>query len=62
MKVMKVRDQLLISYLFISLLGVLASSLGLKAIADSHHRFEQIINETIPVKNELNNIQRSINI
>lgn len=58
---MRVRYQLLLSYLFISLLGLLAGLLGLKAIADSHQRFEQIINETIPVKNELNDLQKSIN-
>jgi PAS domain S-box-containing protein len=58
---MKVRHQLLLSYLFISLLGILAGLLGFKAIEDSHQRFDQVINETIPVKNELNNLQKSIN-
>jgi PAS domain S-box-containing protein len=58
---MKVRHQLLLSYVFISLLGVLAGLLGLKAIEDSHQRFDQVINETIPVKNELNDLQKSIN-
>ncbi|MGL6339330.1 MAG: hypothetical protein ACRC80_09345, partial [Waterburya sp.] len=58
---MKVRHQLLLSYVFISLLGVLAGLFGLKAIEDSHQRFDQVINETIPVKNELNDLQKSIN-
>jgi CHASE3 domain sensor protein len=58
---MKVRHQLLLSYLFISLLGILAGLLGFKAIQDSHQKFDQVINETIRVKNELTDLQKSIN-
>jgi PAS domain S-box-containing protein len=57
---MKIKHQLLLSYLFISLLGGLVGLLGFKAIKDIQQRFEQVANETIPVKNELNNLQKSI--
>jgi hypothetical protein len=58
---MKIKHQLLLSYLFISLLGGLVGLLGFKAIKDIQQRFEQVANETVPVKNELNNLQKSIN-
>ncbi|NJL53336.1 MAG: hypothetical protein HC930_16295 [Hydrococcus sp. SU_1_0] len=57
---MKVRHQLILSYLFISLLGSVASILGIKAIQDIQQRFDQVVNQTIPVKNELHDLQKSI--
>ncbi|MCC0175547.1 PAS domain S-box protein [Waterburya agarophytonicola K14] len=58
---MKVRHQLLLSYLFISLLGGIAGFLGVKAINNIQQKFERVVQQTIPVKNELNNLQRAIN-
>jgi PAS domain S-box-containing protein len=58
---MNVRQKLLISYLSVALLGVVAIFFGVKAINDIEKGFDQVTNETIPVKNELSKLQNSIN-
>jgi PAS domain S-box-containing protein len=58
---MKVCQKLIFSYIFISLLGCVGGYFGIKAINDIQKRFDGVSNETIPVKNELNELQASIN-
>jgi hypothetical protein len=58
---MRVCQKLLLSYLFVSLLGCVAGYFGIKAINDIQIGFDNVSNETIPVKNELNSLQASIN-
>jgi PAS domain S-box-containing protein len=58
---MNVRYKLLISYLSVALLGVVAIFFGVKAIDDIEKGFDQVTNETIPVNNELNKLQKTIN-
>jgi PAS domain S-box-containing protein len=58
---MNVRHKLLISYLSVALLGCVAIFFGVKAIDDIEKGFDQVTNETIPVKNELNKLQNAIN-
>jgi PAS domain S-box-containing protein len=57
---MNVRHKLLISYLSVALLGCVAIFFGVKAIDDIEKGFDQVTNETIPVKNELNKLQNAI--
>ncbi len=58
---MKVCQKLLLSYVFISLLGCVGGYFGIKAIYDIQEKFDGVSNETIPVKNELNNLQAALN-
>jgi PAS domain S-box-containing protein len=58
---MKVYQKLLLSYIFISLLGCVGGYFGIKAINDIQNRFDGVSNETIPIKNELSNLKSSIN-
>ena len=58
---MKVYQKLLLSYLFISLVGCIGGYFGIKAMNDIQNRFDKVSNETIPVKNELHQMHASIN-
>ncbi len=58
---MRVCQKLILSYLFISLLGCVGGYFGVKAVNDIQNRFEEISDETIPVKNELHQMQASVN-
>jgi PAS domain S-box-containing protein len=58
---MKVRHKLLLSYLFISLLGCVAGYFGIQAINDIQKGFNKVSDETIPVNTELHTLQASLN-
>jgi PAS domain S-box-containing protein len=58
---MKIKQKLILSYLAISLLGTIASLLGIQNMNRVHAGFDRIAEQTIPVKNELSELERSIN-
>lgn len=57
---MKIRQKLILSYLTISLFGAIAGLLGIQNIHRVQLGFDLIADQTIPVKNELNNLQQSV--
>ncbi|MGB8701886.1 MAG: HAMP domain-containing protein, partial [Thermosynechococcaceae cyanobacterium] len=57
---MKIKQKLIFSYLAISLLGAIAGSLGIQNMSKIDAGFNRIAEQTIPVKNELDNLERSI--
>jgi PAS domain S-box-containing protein len=58
---MKIKQKLVLSYLTISLFGAIAGFLGIQNMNKVHEGFDRIADQTIPVKNELNELERSIN-
>jgi PAS domain S-box-containing protein len=58
---MKIKQKIILSYLVISLLWVIAGTIGINTTAQVHRSFDQIADQTIPVKNELHILEKSIN-
>jgi PAS domain S-box-containing protein len=58
---MKIKQKIVLSYLVISLLWVIAGGIGIITTEQVNRNFEQIANQTIPVKNELDILENSIN-
>lgn len=58
---MKIKQKIILSYLVISLLWVIAGGIGIATANQVNRSFDQIANQTIPVKNELDILKKSIN-
>jgi hypothetical protein len=57
---MKIKQKLILSYLTISLLGAIAGYLGIKTLDKVQASFDRIAEQTIPVKNELNILEQTV--
>lgn len=58
---MKIKQKLILSYLSISLVGAIAGWLGIHNMNQVHVGFDRIVDQTIPVRYALDELERSMN-